>query len=72
MAKRPKIVKNEEKPKPKATVVVMTGGAALAGLPGFMEALHAFQYGESAEESDAGFRNMVGIASEPKKSDGGK
>ena len=72
MAKGSKGKRQTKKPETGAQIVVMSGGAALAAQPGFMEALHAFQYGESAEESEAGFRKMVDTASGPAKSDGGK
>lgn len=44
--------------------------SSVARKPGFMEALVAFQYGETSEESSEGYRKMMEIASGPDKKAG--
>jgi hypothetical protein len=48
---------------PQAALVVVPGDVVRR--PGFVDALLAFQYGETAEESAAGFRKMLDIAERP-------
>ncbi len=51
---------------PKGDYLVVNNLQNTANTPGFMDALMAFQYGETAEESNKGFEEMKRIASENK------
>ncbi len=55
-------MKNKEKI-PKGDYLVVNNLQNTANTPGFMDALMAFQYGETAEESNAGFEQMKRIMS---------
>lgn len=49
---------------PKGDYLVVNNLQNTANTPGFMDALMAFQYGETEEESNKGFEQMRRIASE--------